>query len=120
VADLDGFKHINDAFGHVKGDECLRQAAEALADEVRRPDTCFRWGGDEFALILPDTDRAGAELLAARLSSAVSGSCVAPDGSSVGVTTGFSELAGETTPDGLLDEADRELMVRKGRSAPSS
>jgi diguanylate cyclase (GGDEF)-like protein len=115
VADLDGFKHINDAFGHVKGDECLRQAAEALAEEVRRPDTCFRWGGDEFALILPDTDRAGAELLAERLSAAVSGSCVTPDGSSFGVTTGFSELSGDGTPNGLLDEADRELMVRKGR-----
>lgn len=119
VADLDGFKHINDAFGHVKGDECLRLAAEALAEEVRRPDTCFRWGGDEFALILPETDRAGAELLAARLSAAVTGSCIVPDGSAFGITTGFAELSGENTPDGLLEEADRELMVRKGRGTAS-
>src|SRR3954466_1395294 len=44
VADLNGFKEINDRYGHVLGDDCLRQAAAALRDAVRRPDLCFRWG----------------------------------------------------------------------------
>jgi diguanylate cyclase (GGDEF)-like protein len=121
VADLDGFKQVNDFFGHVKGDECLRTAARALADEVRGPDVCFRWGGDEFALVLPDTDRAGAELLAGRLCAAVSQACEVPDGMSLSITTGFSELRGEASAAELLALADRELMARKGpsSSAPS-
>jgi diguanylate cyclase (GGDEF)-like protein len=119
VADLDGFKQINDSFGHVKGDECLRTAARALADEVRGPDVCFRWGGDEFALVLPDTDRAGAELLAGRLCAAVREACVVPDGMSISITTGFSELRGEAGAAELLALADRELMARKGASSPA-
>ncbi len=121
VADLDGFKQINDSYGHVKGDEFLRTAANAIAEEVRRPDVCFRWGGDEFALVLPDTDRAGAELLAKRLCTAVKNACVVPDGTSISITTGFSELSGDGDAADLLAFADRELMARKaaGSSAPS-
>ena len=121
VADLDGFKHINDSLGHMKGDEFLRTAAKAIAEEVRRPDVCFRWGGDEFALVLPDTDRAGAELLAGRLCAAVKDACVVPGGSSISITTGFSELTGDGDAAELLAFADHELMARKaaGSSAPS-
>src|SRR3954454_22308131 len=58
VADLNGFKEINDRHGHVLGDECLRQAGSALREAVRRPDLCFRWGGDEFSVVLTDADAA--------------------------------------------------------------
>jgi GGDEF domain-containing protein len=71
IADLAGFKSVNDRFGHIEGDRCLRRVADALRETVRGPDACFRWGGDEFALVLPSTDRANADRVAERVSRAV-------------------------------------------------
>ena len=58
VADLNDFKDINDRFGHLNGDACLREVAAALDAGKRGLDRCFRWGGDEFVMVLPDTDHA--------------------------------------------------------------
>ena len=113
VVDLDGFKEINDRFGHIKGDECLRDVAGVIDAEVRRPDACFRWGGDEFALVLPDTDSQGAELVVRRLSVVVEGTCRAPDGSAITVTCGVAGLSRETMLDDLVAAADADLMRRK-------
>src|SRR5205085_5218010 len=73
VGDLDGFKEINDRYGHVMGDDCLQQAATALRTAVRTPDLCFRWGGDEFTVLLVDADAMVARTLASRLEKAVGG-----------------------------------------------
>jgi diguanylate cyclase (GGDEF)-like protein len=86
VADLNGFKEINDSHGHVEGDDCLRQAATALRLGVRRPDWCFRWGGDEFALLLADADASAAGSLALRLEEAVAASCTQPNGEPLTLT----------------------------------
>src|SRR5919202_2132924 len=71
VVDLVAFKAINDRFGHLEGDRCLRELGDALLTTIRAPDACFRWGGDEFALVLPATDLAAAELVGERLRRAV-------------------------------------------------
>ncbi|MEE4280174.1 MAG: GGDEF domain-containing protein [Halieaceae bacterium] len=60
MIDVDRFKEINDEFGHVEGDEALRIVARALRSSTRRSDLLFRFGGDEFVVLLPHTDRAGA------------------------------------------------------------
>jgi diguanylate cyclase (GGDEF)-like protein len=69
LADLDEFKRINDAFGHACGDEVLARFGEVLRSTVRSLDVAARWGGEEFLLILPGTDRAGAVVAAEKIRS---------------------------------------------------
>ncbi|ACC76112.1 EAL domain-containing protein [Paraburkholderia phymatum] len=69
--DLDGFKVVNDAYGHQVGDRLLVQVAERLASAVRGNDTLARVGGDEFVLLVPDEGRAGATIIAGRLLAAI-------------------------------------------------
>ncbi len=68
MIDIDHFKHYNDSLGHVNGDSCLRQVAALIAAHTRRPgELAVRYGGEEFLLLFPDTDRPAACQLAGRL-----------------------------------------------------
>ena len=80
MGDIEGFKRINDRWGHVEGDACLRNVARCLSDALRMPDRCFRWGGDEFALLLPGTGAEGAAKVAERLCLHVETGAIRPDG----------------------------------------
>src|SRR5438093_2367959 len=71
--DVDYFKSVNDAYGHSRGDEVLRQLAERVGQLVRGYDVLFRYGGDEFVLLLPDTGEADAVSVALRLTEGVRG-----------------------------------------------
>lgn len=71
ILDVDHFKPYNDRFGHLAGDEVLREVARVLRDHARRSDYLARIGGEEFGIILPETDRAGAVHLAERFRSAI-------------------------------------------------
>ncbi|MEW6274854.1 MAG: diguanylate cyclase [Bacillota bacterium] len=71
LCDLDGLKVVNDMLGHERGDELLRRAAKVIAGCVRGSDVVARVGGDEFAVVLPQTDRKGAEEVAKRIIEAV-------------------------------------------------
>jgi diguanylate cyclase (GGDEF)-like protein len=111
IADLAGFKRVNDTFGHLEGDRCLRQVADALRDTVRGPDACFRWGGDEFALVLPSTDQVAAERVAERLRDAVEEAVVLPTGIALRVHYGTAELEDGMDALGLLRAADAALIA---------
>ena len=90
IADLDDFKAINDRYGHPTGDDVLRQFATTLRQNVRDIDVAGRWGGEEFVLILPRTDAAGAKKLVERIRGAVAKVTVAaPGGDSLRVTASF-------------------------------
>ena len=66
LLDLDSFKALNDRYGHLEGDRLLRLTGDAVERGLRAGDRAFRWGGDEFALLLPDTPYQGAEEALAR------------------------------------------------------
>lgn len=73
MLDIDYFKLYNDTYGHLQGDECLKQVAHTIAAAVRRPrDVVTRFGGEEFVVLLPETDSEGARLLAEEIVKAVS------------------------------------------------
>ncbi|MBS4031548.1 MAG: diguanylate cyclase [Clostridiales bacterium] len=67
MADIDFFKRINDTYGHLDGDQVLKQLAEIVHDHVRDIDTCIRYGGEEFLVILPETDLDGAVAVAEKI-----------------------------------------------------
>jgi diguanylate cyclase (GGDEF)-like protein len=112
VLDLDGFKELNDTLGHPAGDQRLRDVAATLRGAVRGQDTVCRQGGDEFAVVMPDTDFAAAEALVVRVHERLAD---VPASASIGIAT-FPHDA--TAPDGLLEAADcRQRACKAGRRA---
>jgi diguanylate cyclase (GGDEF)-like protein len=94
LADLDDFKQVNDRYGHPVGDEVLKEFAQALRQTVRESDVAARWGGEEFALVLPGTDAAGGARLAERARTMIESQVVqAPDGTKLNVTASFGVAA---------------------------
>jgi diguanylate cyclase (GGDEF)-like protein len=116
LADLDDFKNVNDRHGHPTGDAVLREFAATLNETVREFDIVGRWGGEEFALILPGTDAAGAARVAERARAAFAERLVlAADGSRVAVTASFgvASFPEHTGERGLVAAADAALYEAK-------
>jgi diguanylate cyclase (GGDEF)-like protein len=110
--DLDGFKAVNDRFGHDAGDEVLCETADALVGAVRAQDTVVRLGGDEFCVLAPQTGEAAAEHLADRVRAALAGVTTGVSGLSASIGAAVFPADG-TTPDGLLAAADQAAIVAK-------
>jgi diguanylate cyclase len=119
LLDLDGFKEINDTYGHAKGDEALVRVAEHLARGVRAADLVARFGGDEFVLMMPETEVARVEEILSRAEIPAMPR-PEPSGSTGGTKMGFSWGAAAYPQDGdsterLLQVADRRLYEMKRR-----
>ena len=117
IADIDGFKNYNDHFGHVAGDDALRRIARAMRDEVREADTVYRYGGEEFLLLLPEQPLAPARLAMDRVREVIEKLAI-PDASARGVVTvsvGVAELdlATDTDPASWVARADAALYRAK-------
>ncbi len=115
--DLDHFKRLNDTYGHVAGDIALRQVARRLAENIRSVDLVGRFGGEEFLLVLPETDADAAASLAEKLRRAVAGTPIRlPDGheATVTVSAGVAGGPGELLhSDALIRDADAALYSAK-------
>ncbi len=117
MLDIDNFKSFNDRYGHVNGDECLRQVARVLAESAVRPaDLAARYGGEEFVCILPETDCGGAVAIAEKIRQGILARAIPHQGSSTGwVTASLGVItvkcsAGESAVD-IISQAD-ELLYR--------
>jgi diguanylate cyclase (GGDEF)-like protein len=113
IGDLDGFKAVNDVHGHLLGDACLTAVGASLARHARRADEVFRWGGDEFAVLLPATPADAAGDVFARLEAAVAAEVSDPSGAPVGITFGWAAGGPGSDLHALTEAADVALRARK-------
>ncbi|MDQ6816226.1 MAG: GGDEF domain-containing protein, partial [Actinomycetota bacterium] len=114
VLDLDGFKLLNDRFGHLAGDDLLREVAGAVQRAIRDQDTLARMGGDEFCVLAPETSSYGARTLCTRATDAVSRVAVGIEALGASAGTALFPADGRTAA-GLLHAADQRLLGAKRR-----
>lgn len=119
LIDVDRFKNVNTTFGHLTGDVVLADTAALLKSSVRGSDAVFRYGGDEFVIILADTSRSGAGKVIDRIRAYLldwnrAGTL---DGFELSLSIGISEWSDGVTLDELLDEADRQMYAAKANQA---
>jgi diguanylate cyclase (GGDEF)-like protein len=112
VLDLDDFKRINDRLGHLAGDEVLAEVASRMRSCIRSTDIGCRVGGDEFAILLPESNRGDADHLAARVERAVGSEPIAKAGT-LKISAGVAELSPDDTPSDLFERADEDLYRAK-------
>ncbi len=114
VFDLDHFKGYNDTYGHLVGDQLLKDVARLLVQSVRQSDRVARYGGEEFVVLLADTGAEAAAQVAEKLRQLVKRTPLA-DGRVVELTlsAGVAETSGQETPEQLFDRADRALYQAK-------
>lgn len=120
MIDIDHFKPYNDHYGHLAGDDTLRQIAQALQKHCQRAsDLVSRYGGEEFAIILPSTDRAGAVQIGEQLRQAIESLQIphCPPYQQVTVSVGVAVLTPdhEKSPNDLVDQADKALYRAKAQ-----
>jgi len=117
MMDIDGFKRINDEYGHLFGDYVIQAIAETCTRSLRQIDHVSRWGGDEFLLLMPGTGAEGAEVFAHRLREAINTSPFSLEGNSIQVTTSFGicEHKGAKVIEKTISKADDFLYHAKQR-----
>lgn len=112
ILDLDDFKSVNDRVGHLAGDAVLAQVAEQLRNEIRSVDIGCRVGGDEFAVVMPESTEEDASQLFDRMRDGVA-SMPMPGGHRVRLSAGIAELRHGETAAGLFERADAALRMSK-------
>lgn len=124
MVDIDHFQNVNDSFGHEAGDYVLREVAATLDRLSRSSDAVARIGGEEFVLVLPDTDLASARVLAERICNALGERPLLVDQQRIPITVslGVASLRGNITLDELCRESDRAMYLakRSGRNRVAS
>ena len=118
LVDLDHFKEINDQIGHRAGDQVLKFFSQFLRVNLRQEDILCRIGGDEFSIILPDTDSQRAEIFFDRVKAKLDRIDLSLDGRDdirVSFSCGIASFSSEYSPEDLIDQADHALYTAKAR-----
>ena len=115
LIDVDRFKAVNDHYGHQAGDLCLQQLVERISVRLRRGDLLARFGGEEFAVLLPGVSSREAASMAERLRAAVQAQPFTFEGAQVNITVsiGIAALGTDTVPETLIEAADLALYAAK-------
>ena len=116
LLDGDRFKQVNDRLGHAEGDRVLRALADRLRDRLRKQDMAARWGGDEFVILLRDTDEQEARAIVKRVQLSLRRRSIARlDGRPVNFSVGFAPLSGKTMEavTEAVKAADAEMYATK-------
>jgi diguanylate cyclase (GGDEF)-like protein len=117
MIDIENFKEVNDRWSYGEGDRCLQAVASTLRANVRQPDLCFRWGGDEFALILTGTIGEETAPIAERLLAEVGSTCRRPDEVPLQIRFAVAELREGMSPHELVEMAGLQLTSAKIEAA---
>lgn len=112
LLDVDHFKNINDSYGHAGGDAVLAGLAGVIAEATRGSDILARWGGEEFAVLLPGADLSAAALIAEKIRRRV-GATALLQGRSVSISLGVTQYSPRDTNDALFRRADEALYKSK-------
>ena len=114
LLDIDHFKQVNDQHGHLYGDQALRAVAQCVQRTIRDSDLLFRFGGEEFMILLSGTGAEGSALLAERIRREVERITPFPDGkTTLTISLGVTSLRQEDAPESLLERADAALYQAK-------
>lgn len=115
MLDLDHFKRVNDRHGHITGDCVLKETARLFQDCMRDSDTLFRFGGEEFTILLSNSDQEGARQLAERIRGAMAERTISCDGHELRLTVsaGVAQWSDDESPDRVLLRSDRALYAAK-------
>ena len=113
--DINFFKKVNDTYGHSAGDDVLVNISRLLSTEKREIDQVPRWGGEEFLILLPETNLKGAVLRGNKIRKLISAKPIIHEGQEIHVTMSFgvSEYNGETPIEKTIDLADQRLYLAK-------
>ena len=117
LIDLDYFKQVNDSHGHLAGDTVLRDVSGMILSRVRREESLGRLGGEEFAILLPETELLGAQVLARDLQERMRAARWDVGGATVQITASFGVVSltpAMTAPESLIERADALLYAAKG------
>ena len=115
MVDVDNLKTINDTLGHRAGDFVIKEVSSRIQESIRQIDTAARYGGDEFAIILPNTSLADAAVVAERMVDVVAGSPVVwrKEEITTSISVGLGQYDAEDTPDDIASRSDKALYAAK-------
>ena len=115
LLDIDDFKAINDKYGHIIGDNVITEVVNIMKEDIRKGDSIFRFGGEEFIIVLPDTDLKGAQKIAERIRAAVEGYSFTAADLKITVSIGIAATKKPTAIKTFIQKAD-EAMYRAKNS----
>jgi diguanylate cyclase (GGDEF)-like protein len=115
MLDIDHFKNVNDTYGHAMGDEVLKQVVKSITSCIRQTDMCFRYGGEEFLIMLASADSAGAHRIAERIRCSIEEAIFTHEKGSLSITSsiGSATLFASDTMRTICERADSALYKAK-------